>query len=114
MKATGIVRRIDALGRVVIPKEIRRSLRIREGEPLEIFTSEDGGVVFRKYSPIGEVGDFTGQYAEAIQREQWERAERLGDKLVDLESNSAFSKCFNCGKRGCPGYPDGIAAVEEI
>ena len=54
------------------------------------------------------------QYAEAIQQEQWELAERLGDKLVDLESNSAFSKCFNCGKRGCPGYPDGIAAVEEI
>ena len=54
------------------------------------------------------------QYAEAIQQEQWERAECLGDKLVDLESNSAFSKCFNCGKRGCPGYPDGIAAAEEI
>ena len=54
------------------------------------------------------------QQAEAIQQEQWERAERLGDKLVDLESNSAFSKCFNCVKRGCPGYPDGIAAVEEI
>ena len=54
------------------------------------------------------------QHAEAIQLEQWEWAERLGDKLVDLESNSAFSKCFNCGKRGCPGYPDGIAAVEEI
>ena len=54
------------------------------------------------------------QHAEAIQLEQWEWAERLGDKLVELESNSAFSKCFNCGKRGCPGYPDGIAAVEEI
>ena len=54
------------------------------------------------------------QQAEAIQQEQWERAERLGDKLVDLESTSAFSKCFNCGKRGCPGYPDGIAAAEEI
>ena len=50
------------------------------------------------------------QHAEAIQLEQWEWAERLGDKLVDLESNSAFSKCFNCGKRSCPGYPDGIAA----
>ncbi len=52
------------------------------------------------------------QQAEAIQQEQWERAERLGDKLVDLESNSAFPKCFNCGKRSCPGYPDGIAAGE--
>ena len=66
MKATGIVRRIDDLGRVVIPKEIRRSLRIREGEPLEIFTNEEGGVVFRKYSPIGEAGSFAGEYAEAI------------------------------------------------
>ena len=52
------------------------------------------------------------QHAEAIRQEQWERAERLGDKLVNLESNSAFSKCFNCGKRGCPGYSDGIAAGE--
>lgn len=68
MKATGIVRRIDDLGRVVIPKEIRRSLRIREGEPLEIFTNEEGGVVFQKYSPIGEVGDFTAQYAEAVHK----------------------------------------------
>lgn len=68
MKATGIVRRIDDLGRVVIPKEIRRSLRIREGEPLEIFTNEEGAVVFQKYSPIGEVGDFTLQYAEAIHK----------------------------------------------
>ena len=68
MKATGIVRRIDDLGRVVIPKEIRRSLRIREGEPLEIFTNEDGGVVFRKYSPVGEFGEFTAQYAEALHK----------------------------------------------
>jgi len=67
MKATGIVRRIDDLGRV-IPKEIRRSLRIREGEPLEIYTDQEGGVVFKKYSPIGEVGDFTMQYAEAINK----------------------------------------------
>ena len=68
MKATGIVRRIDDLGRVVIPKEIRRSLRIREGEPLEIFTNEEGGVVFRKYSPVGEFGEFTAQYAEALHK----------------------------------------------
>ena len=68
MKATGIVRRIDDLGRVVIPKEIRRSLRIREGEPLEIFTNEEGGVVFRTYSPIGEAGSFAGEYAEAIHK----------------------------------------------
>ena len=52
------------------------------------------------------------RHAEAIRLELWERAERLGDKLVELESNSAFSKCFNCGKRSCPGYPDGIAVGE--
>ncbi|MBR6593777.1 MAG: AbrB/MazE/SpoVT family DNA-binding domain-containing protein [Clostridia bacterium] len=68
MKATGIVRRIDDLGRVVIPKEIRRTMRIREGEPLEIFTDKDGEVIFKKYSPIGEVGAFTGQFAEAIHK----------------------------------------------
>ena len=51
MKATGIVRRVDDLGRVVIPKEIRRTASIREGDPLEIFINEDGGVVFKKYNP---------------------------------------------------------------
>lgn len=66
MKATGIVRRIDDLGRVVIPKEIRRTMRIREGDPLEIFTNRDGEVIFKKYSPIGELGDFASQYAEAL------------------------------------------------
>ena len=55
MKATGIVRRIDDLGRVVIPKEIRRTMRIREGDPLEIYTDADGEVIFKKYSPIGEL-----------------------------------------------------------
>ncbi len=66
MKATGIVRRIDDLGRVVIPKEIRRTMRIREGDPLEIFTNKDGEVIFKKYSPIGELGEFASQYAEAL------------------------------------------------
>lgn len=66
MKATGIVRRIDDLGRVVIPKEIRRTMRIREGDPLEIFTDNDGEVIFKKYSPIGELSDFAGQYAEVL------------------------------------------------
>ena len=68
MKATGIVRRIDDLGRVVIPKEIRRTLRIREGDPLEIFTATDGEVVFKKYSPVGELGNFATQYAEVLTR----------------------------------------------
>lgn len=68
MKATGIVRRIDDLGRVVIPKEIRRTLRIREGDPLEIFTDKDGEVILKKYSPIGELGDFATQYADSIHK----------------------------------------------
>ena len=66
MKATGIVRRIDDLGRVVIPKEIRRTLRIREGDPLEIFTDREGEVILKKYSPIGELGDFAKEYVESI------------------------------------------------
>lgn len=66
MKATGIVRRIDDLGRVVIPKEIRRTLRIREGDPLEIFIDREGGVMLRKYSPIGELGDFAKEYADSL------------------------------------------------
>lgn len=66
MKATGIVRRIDDLGRVVIPKEIRRTLRIREGDPLEIFVDHDGEVILKKYSPMSELGDFVKEYAEAL------------------------------------------------
>ena len=66
MKATGIVRRIDDLGRVVIPKEIRRTMRIREGDPLEIFTDRDGEVIFKKYSPIGELTGFAAQYADTL------------------------------------------------
>lgn len=68
MKATGIVRRIDDLGRVVIPKEIRRTMRIREGDPLEIFTNPDGEVIFKKYSPIGELSNFANQYAEVLNK----------------------------------------------
>ena len=66
MKATGIVRRIDDLGRVVIPKEIRRTLRIREGDPLEIYTEKDGEDIFKKYSPMGDLTDFAGQICESI------------------------------------------------
>ena len=66
MKATGIVRRVDDLGRIVIPKEIRRTLRIREGDPLEIYTEKDGGVIFRKYSPMGDLQEFAVQICEAI------------------------------------------------
>ena len=66
MKATGIVRRIDDLGRVVIPKEIRRTLRIKEGTPLEIFTDKEGEVILKKYSPIGELSVFAKEYAESL------------------------------------------------
>ena len=68
MKATGIVRRIDDLGRVVIPKEIRRTLRIREGDPLEIYTDRDGEVIFKKYSPMGEMGAMAAELADSLAR----------------------------------------------
>ncbi len=66
MKATGIVRRIDDLGRVVIPKEIRRTMRIREGEPLEIYVDREGEVILKKYSPINELGEFAKEYADSL------------------------------------------------
>mgnify|MGYP001625422907 CR=1 FL=1 len=68
MKATGIVRRIDDLGRVVIPKEIRRTMRIREGDPLEIYTNSQGEVIFKKYSPINEMSESAGSTAEVIHK----------------------------------------------
>ncbi|HIQ63404.1 MAG TPA: stage V sporulation protein T [Candidatus Aphodomonas merdavium] len=68
LRATGIVRRIDELGRVVIPKEIRRTLRIREGDPLEIYTDRDGEVILKKYSPIGEIAAFAKDYTESLFR----------------------------------------------
>ena len=68
VKATGIVRRIDDLGRIVIPKEIRRSFRIKEGDPLEIYTDAEGEVIFKKYSPIGELSNFASQYAEVLHK----------------------------------------------
>jgi AbrB family transcriptional regulator (stage V sporulation protein T) len=68
LKATGIVRRIDDLGRVVIPKEIRRTLRIRAGDPLEIFTDAEGGVIFKKYSAVGEMSAFAAQYADVLSK----------------------------------------------
>lgn len=68
MKATGVVRRIDDLGRIVIPKEIRKTLRIKEGDPLEIFTAKDGEVILKKYSPIGELTEFATSYAETLSK----------------------------------------------
>ena len=66
MKATGIVRRIDELGRIVVPKEIRRTLRIREGDPLEVYTDREGEIVLKKYSPVGELANFAAQYAKVL------------------------------------------------
>ena len=68
MKATGVVRRIDDLGRVVIPKEIRRTLRINEGSPLEIFTDKEGEIILKKYSPIGELSEFANNYADTLSK----------------------------------------------
>ncbi len=87
MRATGIVRRIDDLVRVVIPKEIRKTLRIREGDPLEIFTAKDGEVILKKYSPIGELNEFSQEYAETL-------GETLGIGIIvtDLDSIIAVSK----------------------
>ena len=66
MKATGVVRRIDDLGRIVIPKEIRKTLRIKEGDPIEIFTDREGDAILKKYSPIGELSEFATNYAETL------------------------------------------------
>ena len=68
MKATGVVRRIDDLGRVVIPKEIRKVHRIKEGDPLEIFTDKEGEIILKKYSPIGELTEFASTYADTISK----------------------------------------------
>lgn len=84
MKATGIVRRIDDLGRVVIPKEIRRTLRIREGDPLEIFTDREGEVILKKYSPIGELSEFATEYAESLQ-------EALGHMAIITDRDSIIA-----------------------
>lgn len=93
MKATGIVRRIDDLGRVVIPKEIRRTMRIREGDPLEIYTNKDGEVIFKKYSPIGELSDFANQYAETLYKTSGNPA-CITDKDTVIAISGAAKKDF--------------------
>ena len=84
MKATGIVRRIDDLGRVVIPKEIRRTMRIREGDPLEIYTSPDGEVIFKKYSLMGGLDDFAAQFCETLSKSTGALAAGYGDDRVPV------------------------------
>ncbi|MBE6816159.1 MAG: AbrB/MazE/SpoVT family DNA-binding domain-containing protein [Ruminococcaceae bacterium] len=91
MKATGIVRRIDDLGRIVIPKEIRRSFRIKEGDPLEIYTDAEGEVIFKKYSPIGELSNFASQYAEVLHKS--------GGLPIAIMDNDHVIACSGISKR---------------
>ncbi len=95
MKATGIVRRIDELGRVVIPKEIRRTLRIREGDPLEIYTERDGGIILKKYSPIGELSQNALELAQSLHR-----TFSLPTAICDKDS---YVACAGLGKRSLSG-----------
>lgn len=97
MKATGIVRRIDDLGRVVVPKEIRRTLRIREGDPLEIFTDRQGEIILKKYSPIGELSQFAGQYAESL-------SQTTGDLVCITDRDHVVAVAGN-GKKEFDGKP---------
>lgn len=91
MRATGIVRRIDDLGRVVIPKEIRRTMRIREGDPLEIYTEKDGEVIFKKYSPMGELADFAGQICETMHK--------TTNKIAAVTDRDSIISVFGAPKR---------------
>ena len=119
MKATGIVRRIDDLGRVVIPKEIRRTLRIKEGTPLEIFTDKEGEVILKKYSPIGELSVFAKEYAESLAQTtgmmacitdhdqvvaaSGQGSKELLGKVISRELDKLIGeremKCFHAGER---------------
>lgn len=95
MKATGIVRRIDDLGRIVIPKEIRRTMRIREGDPMEIFTSREGEILLKKYSPVGELGEFASVLAESM-------AQTLGE-LVCVTDRDYIIAAAGAGKKEMEG-----------
>lgn len=94
MKATGIVRRIDDLGRVVVPKEIRRTLRIREGDPLEIFTDREGEIILKKYSPMGEMSSFAKQYTDSL-------AQASGHIAVITDRDTVVAA--SGGLKGCVG-----------
>lgn len=95
MKATGIVRRIDDLGRVVVPKEIRRTLRIREGDPLEIFTDREGEIILKKYSPMGELREFAKQFADAM-------AQSTG-QIAAIADRDSFIAIAGVGKKDLVG-----------
>lgn len=91
MKATGIVRRIDDLGRVVIPKEIRRTMRIREGDPLEIYTSKEGEVIFKKYSLLGDLDDFSAQICETMSKSV-EQTVAVADRDTIIAISGGFKR----------------------
>ena len=108
MKATGIVRRIDDLGRVVIPKEIRRTMRIREGDPLEIYTDREGEVIFKKYSPIGELAVFasagvpkkdygdrkiSAEFEDLIEKRSFFASKDSSEKICITEGADTFVSC---------------------
>lgn len=95
MKATGIVRRIDDLGRIVIPKEIRRTMRIREGDPMEIFTSREGEILLKKYSPVGELGEFASELAESV-------AQTIGE-LICVTDRDYVIAAAGAGKKEVEG-----------
>uniref|UniRef100_UPI004055C4BB stage V sporulation T C-terminal domain-containing protein n=1 Tax=Agathobacter sp. TaxID=2021311 RepID=UPI004055C4BB len=95
MKATGIVRRIDDLGRIVIPKEIRRTMRIREGDPMEIFTNREGEIMLKKYSPVGELAEFAGTLAESL-------AQTSGDLVCITDRDFVIASAGN-GKKNYEG-----------
>ena len=105
MKATGIVRRIDELGRIVVPKEIRRTLRIREGDPLEVYTDREGEIVLKKYSPVGELANFAAQYAKVL-------AETTG-KLVCITDMDHIIAASGAGKKAYENQPI-TRALEQL
>ena len=81
--------------RVVIPKEIRRTMRIREGDPLEIFVSNEGEVIFKKYSPISELGSIAAQYCEVLYR-------TAGFPVLITEWDHVVAVGGRCWSVGCP------------
>ena len=97
MKATGIVRRIDELGRNVVPKEIRRTLRIREGDPLEVYTDREGEIILKKYSPVGELSNFATQYTKVL-------SEMTG-RLACICDKDHIIAAFGSGKKGLENQP---------
>lgn len=106
MRATGIVRRIDDLGRIVVPKEIRRTLRIREGDPLEIFTDREGEIILKKYSPIGELSQFATEYSESL-------AQTTGHLVIITDCDHVIA-ASGAGKKEFEGKPISRQLEEAI